>query len=76
MEKLTFEEKMAKLEEITSKLESEQKGLEESIKLYEEAKKIASELEEELTIASNKVALILQNDSFKEYNVDEDKGEK
>lgn len=67
MAKITFEEKMKKLEEITSKLEQEQLSLDESIKLYQEGKKLQKELTQELDEASKKVATLMQDDESVDF---------
>lgn len=51
----TFEERLARLNEIVAKVEGETLPLEEAMALYEEGKKLISSLENELKEAEEKV---------------------
>lgn len=54
-EKMTFEEKLARLEEIVSKIENGSCSLEESLKLYEEGNKLIKDLNSQLDSAKEKM---------------------
>lgn len=58
MEKMTFEEKLNRLEEIVQKIDSNTLGLEESMKVYEEGMNIIKDLEKTLEEANAKFANI------------------
>ena len=58
--KLSLEEMMARLEEITSELENEKLPLEKSLKLYEEGVKLASKCATELEAAKRKIKILQQ----------------
>ncbi|MDR0249631.1 MAG: exodeoxyribonuclease VII small subunit [Oscillospiraceae bacterium] len=57
----TFEQSLARLEEITAKLERGDAPLEESVKLYEEGSALAVECEKILADARQHVALLATN---------------
>jgi exodeoxyribonuclease VII small subunit len=57
---LTFEEKLAKLEQIVAWFESEGVTLGESMQRFEQGMKLAEGLEKELTEAENQVKIIKQ----------------
>lgn len=54
-EKMSFEDKLARLEEIVNKIESGSCSLEESLKLYEEGNKLIKELNSQLDAAKEKM---------------------
>ncbi len=58
MEKMTFEEKLNRLEEIVQKIDSNTLGLEESMKVYEEGMNLIKDLEKTLEDANAKFANI------------------
>ncbi len=58
MEKMTFEEKLNRLEEIVQKIDSNTLGLEESMKVYEEGMNLIKDLEKTLEEANAKFANI------------------
>ena len=57
--KLSFEQSMARLEEIVGKLEQGECGLDESLKLFEEGARLAASCNEMLDKAEQKVELLL-----------------
>lgn len=66
-----FEEKLARLEEITTSLENSEIGLEDSIQLFEEGVKLSKECLSVLEIAELKVTT-LKKDLDKINNLEED----
>ena len=56
--KLTFEQSMARLEEIVSRLEGGEAPLDESLKLFEEGAKLMGQCTAMLDKAEQKVALL------------------
>lgn len=64
MENMTFEEKLARLEEIVSLIDSNKLGLEESMKLYEEGIALIKELEGVLEEANKKFANITNSEEL------------
>lgn len=58
MAKLTFEQKIAKIDEIIEKLESNSSTLDESVKLYNEGTSLAEECQSELGEARLKITKI------------------
>ncbi|MGN8914282.1 exodeoxyribonuclease VII small subunit [Anaerofustis butyriciformans] len=58
--KKTFEEKLARLEEISSLMEESKITLDNSVKLYDEAGKLIKELREELSNAEKKVKIFVE----------------
>ncbi len=58
MEKMTFEDKLNRLEEIVQKIDSNTLGLEESMKVYEEGMNLIKDLEKTLEEANAKFANI------------------
>ncbi|MCD4691026.1 exodeoxyribonuclease VII small subunit [bacterium] len=60
--KLSFEEEMAKLEELVGRLESGELGLEESLSTFEEGTKIARALVKVLEKAEGRVAKLTESD--------------
>ena len=57
---VTFEEAMARLEEIAGELESEKLPLDKSVKLYEEGVKLAAKCAAELEDAKRKIKILQQ----------------
>jgi exodeoxyribonuclease VII small subunit len=53
--KMTFEEKMKKLDEIVKTMSENKLPLEDTIKIFEEGQKLIKELKEQLKIAEEKV---------------------
>ena len=56
--KLTFEQAMARLEQVVSQLESGETALDESLKLFEEGAKLMSQCTAMLDKAEQKVTLL------------------
>ncbi len=54
MENLTFEQKLARLNEIVSQIDNNKLGLEESLKVYEEGMSLIKDLEGTLNAANEK----------------------
>ena len=54
MENLTFEQKLARLNEIVSQIDNNKLGLEESLKVYEEGMFLIKDLEGTLNAANEK----------------------
>ena len=54
MENLTFEQKLARLNEIVSQIDNNKLGLEESLKVYEEGMALIKDLEGTLNAANEK----------------------
>lgn len=54
MENLTFEQKLARLNEIVSEIDNNKLGLEESLKVYEEGMTLIKDLENILNAANEK----------------------
>lgn len=62
VKKQSFEESMGRLEAIVAQLEKGECGLDQSLKLFEEGAKLASQCEELLDKAEQRVNLLLAND--------------
>ena len=58
-EKINFEEKLTRLNEIVSSIENEDLPLDEGIKLYEEGMKLITSIEKELVEAEQKIEKIV-----------------
>ena len=58
-QKMTFEEALSRLQEITEKLESGEEGLDASLKLFEEGAKLSAFCKKKLDTAEQKVRLQL-----------------
>lgn len=58
--KVSFEERLKRLNEIVSKIEGEVLPLEETMALYEEGQKLIKELSSELNEAEEKVKAMLE----------------
>ena len=71
MENKTFEEKLARLEEIVKALEKDSLTLKESISLYQEGKTISQNLNKELNDSMNKLSFIVEDDEVKTYSEEE-----
>ena len=54
MENLSFEQKLARLNEIVSQIDNNKLGLEESLKVYEEGMSLIKDLEGTLNAANEK----------------------
>ena len=54
MENLTFEQKLARLNEIVNQIDNNKLGLEESLKVYEEGMALIKDLEGTLNAANEK----------------------
>ena len=70
---LSFEENLARLENIVQRLENDSLPLEESIKLFEEGMQLSKLCGERLTAAENKITLLLkERDGYAEVPFSED----
>lgn len=65
--KLTFEEKLAKLNELVNKLQDNSISFEESISIYNESIKLSEELKNELNNTLSKVTLVNENNEEEEF---------
>ena len=59
--KLSFEEKLTKLNELVNKLQDNSISFEESISIYNESIKLSEELKNELNNTLSKVTLVNEN---------------
>ena len=57
--KLSFEEKLERLEEINSEISAGEIPLEESVHMFEEGMKIARELEKQLAVIERKIEILV-----------------
>ena len=71
MENKTFEEKLARLEEIVKDLEKDSLTLKESISLYQEGKTLSQDLNKELNDSMNKLSFIVEDGEVKTYSEEE-----
>lgn len=71
MENKTFEEKLARLEEIVNALEKDSLTLKESISLYQEGKTLSQNLNKELNDSMNKLSFIVEDGEVKTYSEEE-----
>lgn len=73
--KKTFEQAMARLEEIVAELESGRLGLEESLKIYEEGIELTQLCTTKLEDAEKKIKMIVKNEGngleLKDYELDD-----
>lgn len=60
--KMTFEEKLKRVEEIVKLIEKSEMDLEKSLELFSEGHGLILELEEDLKAAQNKVAKLINKD--------------
>lgn len=69
--KISFEEKLKRLEEISIIMQNGEISLDESVKLYDESSEIIKELKEELSKAGEKVKILTdeQNGEIKNYEL-------
>ena len=65
--KLTFEEKLAKLNELVNKLQDNSISFEESISIYNESIKLSEELKNELNNTLSKVTLVNENKEEEDF---------
>jgi exodeoxyribonuclease VII small subunit len=68
--KLSFEKKMARLEEIVERLESGEAALDETIRLFEEGKQLGQECRDELTAFEKKIQMIVEKENGQIDQVD------
>lgn len=66
-EKMEFEEKMQRLEDIVGKLNQGSIPLKESVALYEEGAKLLKELNEELDMAEKTVKVLTEANTLEEF---------
>lgn len=60
---MEFEKKLKRLEDIVEKMESGDLSLDDSMKLFEEGVKMSRECQAQLTVAEEKVKLLLSVDA-------------
>jgi exodeoxyribonuclease VII small subunit len=60
---MEFEKKLKRLEDIVEKMESGDLSLDDSMKLFEEGVKMSRECQSQLTVAEEKVKLLLSIDA-------------
>ena len=65
--KLSFEEKLAKLNELVNKLQDNSISFEESIIIYNESIKLSEELKTELNNTMSKVTLVNENNEEEDF---------
>jgi exodeoxyribonuclease VII small subunit len=68
---LSFEEALARLEEIVRKLEAGNLPLDESIALYDEGMRLARLCSEKLDAAELRVSMLTSNGTLKDVSVEE-----
>lgn len=66
--KLSFEEKLAKLNELVNKLQDNSISFEESIIIYNESIKLSEELKTELNNTMSKVTLVNENNEEVDFS--------
>ncbi len=66
-EKMEFEEKMQRLEDIVGKLTQGSIPLKESVALYEEGAKLLKELNEELDMAEKTVKVLTESNTLEKF---------
>lgn len=71
MEKMTFEQAMARLEEIIKALESDQTSLEHSVELFQEGVALTKLCSDKLENIENKVAKIVVDGKLEDLDVGE-----
>lgn len=64
--KVTIQEKMAKLTELTMWFDSDEFSLEQAIEKFKEAEALAAEIEKDLTSLKNEITVIKQSFTEKE----------
>lgn len=67
-DKISFEEKIKRLEEIVGKIESSDIELEDSIKLFEEGTKLSKDCQGALDDAEKKVKILVSDGSLEDFN--------
>ena len=67
MEKKTYEEAMARLDEIINLLENNKVSLDDSIALYQEGAELASYCDSKLKSIENQVTKIYEDQQLKDY---------
>ncbi|MBN8539080.1 MAG: exodeoxyribonuclease VII small subunit [Deltaproteobacteria bacterium] len=77
---MEFEKKLKRLEDIVEKMESGDLSLDDSMKLFEEGVKMSRECQSQLTVAEEKVKLLLSIDAdgkavTRDFDPDDDSGE-
>jgi exodeoxyribonuclease VII small subunit len=77
---MEFEKKLKRLEDIVEKMESGDLSLDDSMKLFEEGVKMSRECQLQLTVAEEKVKLLLSVDAdgkavTRDFDPDDDSGE-
>lgn len=66
VKKQSFEQAMGRLEEVVNRLEQGECGLDEALKLFEEGAKLASQCNEMLDKAEQKVNILLNGETGEE----------
>lgn len=69
---ITFEDAMTKLETIVERLEDGEVPLEESIALYKEGMELSKWCHDKLKKAEDQLTLIMKEDSFKPFAIEEE----
>ncbi len=75
---MEFEKKLKRLEDIVEKMESGDLSLDDSMKLFEEGVKMSRECQAQLSVAEEKVKLLLSVDAdgkavTRDFDLDEDR---
>lgn len=73
--KLTYEQAMARLDEIISILENNKATLDESISLYQEGVELAAYCDAKLKNIEDKVTKIYNGNGFEDYEGDKENGD-
>ena len=60
-EKMKFEDKLKRLDEIVETMSNKSLSLDDSIALYEEGNKIIKDLEKALKVAENKIEKVIES---------------
>lgn len=71
MEKMTFEQAMARIEEIVKLLEDNQTSLDQSVELFQEGIQLSKYCSDKLTNVEDKVSKILINGELEDFKVEE-----
>ena len=65
--KLTFEEKLTKLNDLVNKLQDNSISFEDSVKIYNESIKLSEELKNELNNTLTKITLVNENNDEEDF---------
>ena len=77
---MEFEKKLKRLEDIVGKMESGELSLDDSLKLFEEGVKLSRDCQSQLTVAEEKVKVLLSVDAdgralTRDFDTDDDDNE-